>query len=540
MIRWKDKLITTDDKKKLLTNSGAYFLLGCSIIAMTFFGICSPKNAQEGFSFSGNAAKVGSEKVTLQEFQRAYNNAKERMQQQYQEAFDPVAMQLPKYVMRQLVDERVSHRAAIDLGIEGQEEDVVKLLQDAKAFRTDKGAFDPEAFQRYLKYNGYNEASFSNDFRRNVGVQNYRQFVSKTTYVSKKSAALEHKLGESKIEVEFIKIEASMAKVAIGDDEVKAFLNDAGKAKVKTYFEGHPTEFNTKEKVKARHILISYTGARNASGAGALRVKADAKKVAEDVLKQVKTPGADFAKIATTSTDEGSGKSRGGDLGFFSREDMVKEFSDAAFAMKAGDISGIVESPFGFHIIKVEEKQDAKNIALEAATDQIARKLIKEEKAPKLLQERAEKMLATLKEKGSVDADLKELGAKWESTGSLPATSTNFGALGSDQSTVEEILKLQNPGDLIPKVIDNRGTKYIAKLKMKNLGTENTDEKKRQELAESASSSAGYAILQNYEKSIKKELEDKGRIWENPDLLSLGQKKTASSSSGEDDSNGSY
>ncbi|MCX6118703.1 MAG: peptidylprolyl isomerase [Proteobacteria bacterium] len=531
MFKWKDKLINVEDKKKLLTNSGAYFLLGLSVIAMTFFGICQPK--YEGFTVSGVAAKIGSEKVSPQEFRRAFDSARDRMQQQYQEAFDPILMQLPKHVMRQLVDERISYNAALELGIEGQEEDVVRLLQDAKAFRTQEGKFDGEAFERYLRSNGYTEASFSSEIRRSVGVQNYRQFIGKSVYVSKVAAALQHRLSETKLDVEFLKIEPSMIKTVVSDEEVKKFLDEPGKAKVKVYFDGHQSEFNTSEKVKARHILVSYTGAKNAAGEGALRSKEAAKKKAEDVLKQVKAQGADFAKLASALTDEASGKARGGDLGLFSRQDMVKEFSDAAFAMKSGDISGVIESPFGFHVIKVESKVEAKTVSLEQATNDIATKLIKEEKAAKLLTENSDKLLAAIKAGTSIDADLKDLGAKWEATGPMSVSSSSFGAIGSDRANLDEILKLKNPGDVAGRVLDNRGSKFIVKLKSRIvLDDSKIDDVKRKELAETAANGSGYSLLQAYERTLKKELETKGRIWENPEYLTLGQREAGANSSG--------
>lgn len=532
MLRWKDKLISSEaDKGKLFKNSGAYFLLGLSVLAMTFFGICTPKEG--GFTVSGNAAKVGTEKITPQEFQRAYNNMRERMQAQYQDNFDPIAMQLPRYVMRQLVDDRIAYQAALNAGIEAQEDDVIKLLQDAKAFQDEKGGFNAEGYERYLKQNGYTEASFSAELRRSISVQNFRQFVSKAAYVSSRAAALEYRLAETKIDVDYIKIEPSMAKLTFTNDDVNKFLDDAGKAKVKQYYDSHPTEFNTKERAKARHILVSFTGARNAAGAGALRKKEDAKKQAEDIAKQVKAAGADFAKLASSLTDEPSGKTRGGDLGYFGREDMVKEFSDAAFALSPGQTSGVVESPFGFHIIKLEEKQPAKTVTLEQATPDIARKLLKEEKAPQILQKQADAILADLKAGKSVDGTLKELGAKWESTGPVAAGSSSLPGIGTEKENVDAVLKLSKPGQLADKVLDNHGTKIIARLKSRTAADESKlDDSKKRDLVSSASSNSGYSLLTGYERSLRKELDAKGKIWENPEYLSLGQRKGGDQDSG--------
>jgi len=102
------------------------------------------------------------------------------------------------------------------------------------------------------------------------------------------------------------------------------------------------------ERVSASHILIAYQGANRAR---ATRSKEEARKLAEQLARQAKG-GADFAKLAVEHSDDPSAKKRGGDLGTFERRRMVKPFADAAFALKPGEISGVVETPFGFHIIK--------------------------------------------------------------------------------------------------------------------------------------------------------------------------------------------
>lgn len=526
MLRWKDKVLSGEmDRKKLLQNSGAYFLLTLAAFAMVFFGICTPQDGG-GMLVSGSAAKVAGDKITANEFQRAYSQVSQRFQQQYQDGFDSIRGEIPRYVMRQLVDERVMYQAAVRAGVEAQEEDVVKMLKDAKAFQDESGKFSSDAFRNYLRSQRYTEASFSNEIRRSITVQNFRQFVNGVAYVSKKAAALDYQISETKFDVDFVKVEPSMVKIAVSADDVTKFLDDAGKARVKTYYDTHSSEFNTKERVKARHILVSYSGARNASGAGALRTKEEAKKRAEDVLKQVKAAGADFAKLASSMTDESAGKSRGGDLGFFNREDMVKEFSDAAFNLQAGQVSGVVESPFGFHVIKVEEKQADKTTTLEQATTDIAKKLIQQDKAPALLQSKADSLLADLKAGKNIDAALKELGAKWESTGTVSPGAPSLPKVGGDAAMVDAVLALSKAGDVSSKVFDVSGSKVILKLKSRtDADPSKLDNKKQTELAQTAASNAGYALMTSYEKALRKELEDKGKIWENPEYLSLGSSR---------------
>lgn len=105
------------------------------------------------------------------------------------------------------------------------------------------------------------------------------------------------------------------------------------------------------ERIAARHILISYSGARSEI-AGITRSEADAHALAERVAGEARKPNADFAALAREYTDEPGGKDRGGDLGKFGRGQMVPAFEKAAFALGVGEISAVVQTPFGFHVIQ--------------------------------------------------------------------------------------------------------------------------------------------------------------------------------------------
>jgi parvulin-like peptidyl-prolyl isomerase len=116
------------------------------------------------------------------------------------------------------------------------------------------------------------------------------------------------------------------------------------------YYDAHPLEFTVPGQVRARHILISTRVPEGGKGKAAARAKAAA------ILKRVRA-GEDFAALAREFSDDRGTASRGGDLGWLSKADVVPEFGNAAFALEQGQLSDLVESQFGFHIIRVEEKK---------------------------------------------------------------------------------------------------------------------------------------------------------------------------------------
>ena len=145
------------------------------------------------------------------------------------------------------------------------------------------------------------------------------------------------------------------SKIVVSDQEVREF------------YDKNPETFSMPEQVRASHILIMVDAKTGEAEKKAVRAKVD------ELLKQVKS-GADFAKLAQENSGCPSSK-QGGDLGYFSKGQMVKPFEDAAWAMKPGEISDVVETQFGYHIIKVTEKRAKDKMPFDALKGRIQESL---------------------------------------------------------------------------------------------------------------------------------------------------------------------
>ena len=161
-------------------------------------------------------------------------------------------------------------------------------------------------------------------------------------------------------------------------------------AQVREFYDKNPDKFKQGESVRASHILFRVD--EKATEAEKKKVRAEA----DSVLKQAKS-GADFAELAKKHSADGSA-AQGGDLNFFSRGQMVPAFEQAAFALQPGQISDIVTTQFGYHIIKVTERKPASTVAFDQVKDRIREFLAQQQK-----QQRAEGFIDTLKKKAKIE-----------------------------------------------------------------------------------------------------------------------------------------
>ena len=203
------------------------------------------------------------------------------------------------------------------------------------------------AYQLELERNGFTPETYREDLKRQMSVWHWAQ-------------------------------ETFTDAVTVSDEDIHEF------------YVANPNRFRQPEQVKARHVLINV-----ATDADEATVEA-ARQAIEKILAEARA-GADFAELARQHS-EGPTAPRGGDLGIFSRGQMVKPFEDAAFALQPGEISDVVRTRFGFHVIKVEARRDAQ-IVSEAQAAPSIREYLGSEK----LTDAVEQSLEELKQAGSIE-----------------------------------------------------------------------------------------------------------------------------------------
>ncbi len=214
-------------------------------------------------------------------------------------------------------------------------------------------------------------------------------------------------------------------------------------ADIQAFYDQNKAQYSTEGRVRASHILLKTEGKDEA----AVRAKA------EELLKQARG-GADFAALAKANSEDEGSAVNGGDLNYFGRGQMVPEFEQAAFSLKSGDISDLVKTTFGFHIIKVVDSQPETTRPLAEVTPEIVEQL-KWQKAQQQAEQDAKAMEATIKTAADLDRVAKERGiAVVESP--LFLRDEPIGELGASPDLASRAFSMKD-GEVTPALRVTRG-----------------------------------------------------------------------------------
>jgi parvulin-like peptidyl-prolyl isomerase len=265
----------------------------------------------------------------------------------------------------------------------------IEILQPSlpgrSRFANKEGKYDNDAFEAYVSLTlNVSIKEYRESIRRYLLAQKMADFLFSQVKVSDDEILFQYKQDETRVELEFIKFFTSkyVDQATVSDDEAKTYA-DANKDAVQKYYDEHQDIYG--EQVRARHILRKVNDETSDDAA-----KAEIERLHKLVTKE----GADFGQFAAENSQDGSA-SKGGDLGWAPPTNYVKEFKDACIALKPGEISEPIKTQFGYHIIKMEEKKQAK--PLDEVKIEIAKELAKESKTKELAKADAEKYVELAK-----------------------------------------------------------------------------------------------------------------------------------------------
>ena len=389
---------------------------------------------------SDMVAKVEGREITSGEFRRTY----QAQLQAYRSAYgNNMSEQLLKQlgidqqILQQMVDERAALAEAERLGISVSDEEVRQRIFSMPAFQENGGFIGENRYRQLLQMQRppMTPSEFEDNVRRGLAVEKLRSSLTDWLSVPDTELEKEYRRRNDKVKLAVVSFTADSfrSQVNASDAEVASYFDthkndfripekrkiryllidiDAMRAKVvvpagdiEREYNNNNEQYTTPEQVRASHILLKTEGKDDAA------VKAKA----EELLKQARA-GADFAELARKNSEDEASAKNGGDLDYFGKGRMVPEFDAAVFAMQPGQISDLVKTQYGYHIIKLVDKKPATTRPLAEVRQQLNDQLAYQ-RAQAQAADLAQKLEGLIKKPADLDTQAKANGLVVQESG---------------------------------------------------------------------------------------------------------------------------
>jgi peptidyl-prolyl cis-trans isomerase D len=396
-------------------------LIFIAIVFVFYFGFRPGKERDEGM-----VAEVNGQFISRNDLNERYQNLmalyRDRFKGQLSEEMIG-ALGLRRQALNELINDILLYQEAHRMNLRVSPEELRSHIQSMPAFQVN-GKFSKGGYLRVLGANRIKPEDFEQTHEQHLLIDKLKNLILQNTGIVSEEEAREAYLMENeKVNLEYIKVEQKgfLGESEVMPAEVEEYFSDhredfripekvslqymvfrpkdygdkvdISQEEIKAYYEENIDDFFMQQQVKARHILFKVP-----PDADSTKVE-EARKRAEEILARAKK-GEDFASLAEKYS-EGPTAKKGGDLGYSPRGRMVKQFEDAAFSLKPGELSTVVRTQFGFHIIKVEDVQQERTQSLDEVRKSIESTL-RDQESRGLAERSAEEAFYTLYEEGEM------------------------------------------------------------------------------------------------------------------------------------------
>lgn len=373
----------------------AMAILGLVILSFVFAGVGSYINSSSGAS----AAIVNGEEISQDELERAYQNERARMEQEHGDVFAALAadagylQNFKKGILERLIGETLLDQAAAELGLRVSDAQIKQAILDMREFQTD-GKFDNDRYISILRQVGYQPSTFRDVMRVDLVRRQLSQSLVGSEFALDGESRTAHQLQQQSRDLRFLNVTSAnfAEQVSVTDEQIAAYyqenisqydteqkvslayveltLDDLlaetsyTEQELTEYYQQNINEYRVDEERQASHILFESSDEDET-------VLAKAK----EILAKIQA-GEDFAELAKTHSTDTFSAENGGDLGFFGKGIMDAAFEEAAFAIaEKGQVSDIVKSEFGYHIIKLTDIKPEQVTAFDDVKDEVITKV---------------------------------------------------------------------------------------------------------------------------------------------------------------------
>jgi len=460
-------------------------LVGIALSFVIGFGILPALRNKGGEDLV--VAKIGRRVISRGEWDLAYENLRRFYQEIYKDRFSEEMvkqLQLRETALDKLINQALQLEEAKRLHIQASDTEVQDRIRALPYFQRD-GLFSRELYLNLLRRNSLAPSEFERQQRDELRVEKLQQLMLATVRVSEQELWDQYVLEKEEISLRAVKLAPADFEdgVEVSDDKLKAFFQSHSEdfltpervrvevleidprlyqdqvtvytGNIEEYYDSHYDEFSRPEEVRLRHILLQVPKEAGAP------VREEKRRQLENLREKVQQ-GEDFAALARKVSEDRATAGRGGDLGMVKKGDLAPEVEKAAFSLKPGEVSGVVASPFGLHLLKVEEHLEERVDPLDEVREKI-REELKGQEAWRQARKKAEEVIWKSKE----GADLKEA-AGGDAAGPVPRQTGWFSrgeaveGLSGDESMQQVIFALK-PGEVSQAVKGKTGY-YVFRL----------------------------------------------------------------------------
>lgn len=401
-------------------------------------------------------ATVAGQPITRGEFDNAYRNQLEEFRQQLGTRYDPALVDTPamrEQLLNQLIDQRLLAQVAVDNRFSVSDETLRNTIASIPQVQ-DNGRFSPELYRQVLAAQGMTPTMFEAGLRRDLAIGRVLQPVTESARVpSTVATAIETALTQERT-VQLRRFDAAnyRSQILISPEDIKTWydanqqqltvpeqvsaqyllLDEAAASKdiqvkdedITSYYEQNQSRFGQTERRRASHIMIQVPAGASDSDRQAARTKA------ESLAQQAAANPAGFAELAKANSQDAGSAQKGGDLGWLAQGMLTGELEKTILSLKKDQVSGVVESPSGLHIIKVTDIQPPAVKPLAEVRDQIVAEIRKQIAATRFAEMATKLTEIVYEQRDSLQPAADALGLKIRSASGI----TRQGLLPADQA----------------------------------------------------------------------------------------------------------
>lgn len=385
-------------------NIKSFYPLAIGLAAVFVLLVFTDFQSLDGTQANPIAAKVGREDITFVEFERSYRNAENRYREIYGDAFTADLadqLQLPVQAIEALINDRLLTREAERLGLTVSREELQEEILAIPGLTDAAGNFiGASEYQQLLRSNRYSVDEFEAGLRTSLLVTKLQNALSEVAHVSDAEVEKHARDAAERAAIRYIQVPASRyaAEAEPSADETAAFFEanrddfrlperrragyllvntntvraelEVTDEEVQAYYADNSEQFEVPEQVRASHILLLETESRSGE---------QARSQLNDLRRRIEA-GEDFAALATEYSEDEANAASGGDLGYFGRGAMTRQFEEAAFAAGSGDLVGPIENQLGprtgHHLILIQDRREGGRQTLEEVSNLIRVQLL--------------------------------------------------------------------------------------------------------------------------------------------------------------------